>query len=223
MISYPAPALVQGDDEELLLEIAEIVLPGSLRRHAGENGLRIWVDGSSLDHPEAGVRALAAFQVSLGVLRAWDWEAGKLANEERRGLAGGSVRDEQGNQYIFLSAIFVYGDTSSALSLAESARLGVAASHNLETSLWLHGRENRTAADFYMIYECARQEFETPNNITAQLGISGKSQSRLRTSINNMSPLHGGRHATGSSQASMDLEAQAKLISDLLRAWLSLY
>jgi hypothetical protein len=224
VISYPAPLLCQHDDAKLLLEIAEIVLPGSLRQYPNENGLRIWVDGDSTGHPEAGRRALAKFQISLGVLRAWRTEAGRLANEERRGLGPGSVRDETGNQYMFVGAILVYSNTDDALLLAAAASRGITASRRLENCLWIYGRESRTSADYYMIHEYAKQEFSGPTGVANNIGVSATSQSRLTRSINNMSPLEGGRHAIERNpDVPMDLDVQAQFVGDLLRAWIGMY
>lgn len=61
MISFPAPALCQGADEDLLLEIGSIMFPGCIRRWPGENGLRLWVEGKPTDQA-AGAEALARFQ-----------------------------------------------------------------------------------------------------------------------------------------------------------------
>lgn len=43
MISFPAPPLSQGADEDLMIEIGGIVFPGSLKRQPGENRLRIFL------------------------------------------------------------------------------------------------------------------------------------------------------------------------------------
>jgi len=224
VLSYPAPLLSQYDDVKLLLEVSAVIFPGALQQHPGENGLRVWVDGTAEDHPEAGVRALATFQVVLGVLRTWDEEAGRLANEERRGLAPGSVRDEAGTQYVFLPSILCYRSTESAMTLARAAAAGVASSRLLQNALWLFGRENRACADFYMVHEFAEKELGGTKGIASTLDISVKSQKRFTGSVNNMSALQGGRHAVGENGAvTMDFAEQCGFARDLLKTWISLY
>jgi hypothetical protein len=86
IISFPAPALCQGGDEDLLVAIGDVVNPGFVRRPLGENGLRLWVEGNPGD-PESRVLATAMFQTLLGALRAFRAEAGELREELLAGLA----------------------------------------------------------------------------------------------------------------------------------------
>lgn len=226
MLSYPAPLICQYDDLKLVLEISSRIFPNVIRQHSGENGLRVWVDGTSEDHPEAGVRALAHFQVALGVLRTWSDGAGTLAHEERGGLATGSVRDENGTQYIFPPSTVLYTSTETVAPLAEAAATGIRASSRLRNALWLFGRENRTAADYYMIYEYAEAEFSGSKGVTRTLGMSGKLQKRLTNAMNNLSPLEGGRHAPQDEQKAsvpLSLDAQRAVLGQLLKAWIRLY
>ena len=60
MISFPAPALCQYADEDLLIDIGAVVFPGCIKRWPGENGLRIWVVGDPTD-PAAAADAVAKF------------------------------------------------------------------------------------------------------------------------------------------------------------------
>jgi hypothetical protein len=108
-------------------------------------------------------------------------------------------------------------------TLAANASRGISASQNLRNALWLNGRANRTAADFYMIYEYAEREFGGRKGIRDALGLSDKSQSRLTSSANNVSPLEGGRHAKGVEVAVMRLDEQREYVSELLRLWITKY
>jgi len=222
MISYPAPALCQGSDVEVLLHIGSIVFPERIKRDPSENGLRIWIEGDPKDI-ESGIAALAQFQIVLGILRAWKTEAGQLADEQRRGLGKGSVRDEMGKQYFVLGSVISYNFPDDVEPLAVAASSGVQNSEPLRNSLWLNGRQGRTSADFYMIYEYAQRELHGTAGINAKLGLSRKLQQRLTNAANNLSPLEGGRHATGQVAACMTLDEQADFISDLLRSWILLY
>ena len=69
VIGFPAPTLSQAADEDLMLQLGEIIFPGCLRRWLGENGFRIWVDGSRAE-PATRSEAVECFQIVLGVLRA---------------------------------------------------------------------------------------------------------------------------------------------------------
>lgn len=206
-----------------MIEIGAVVFPDCMKRWPGENGLRVWVEGGPTD-PAAGVDALAKFQTVLGVLRAWRSGAGELRDERRAGLAAGSVRDEAGNQWVMVGTAIEYGITGGEIDkLAASARRGVDASQNLRNALWLNGRLNRTSADFYMIHEYAGEEFDGTRGISAALGLSVKSQSRLTKSANNLSPLAGGRHAKGDPVVVMTLNEQREYVAGLLRLWIAKY
>ncbi len=224
MIGFPAPALCQSADEDLLIEIGAVVFPGCIKRWPGENGLRLWVEGDPTD-PAAGADAVAKFQTVLGVLRAWRSGAGELRGERRVGLGGGTVRDEAGNQWVMVGSVIEYGIMGGEIEkLAANARRGVDGSQYLRNALWLHGRPARTAADFHMIHEYADEEFHGTKGISAALGLSGKSQSRLTKSMNNLSPLAGGRHASRNDVvATMTLDEQREYIAGLLRQWIALY
>jgi hypothetical protein len=54
LISFPAPALCQGGDEDLLVALAEIVYPGFVRRSSAENGLRLWIEGDPVRGRNSG-------------------------------------------------------------------------------------------------------------------------------------------------------------------------
>lgn len=223
-ISFPAPTACQFADEELMLEIASVVFPDCLRRWPGENGLRIWVTG---DHRDPVVRdeAIARFQTVLGILRAWRADAGELREEVRAGLGEGSVKDEHGNTYVLVGTATLHVTVGGKIeSFALQARHGIEASQNLGNALWLNGRMNRTAADYYMIHEYAEKEFGGTKGIRDKLGLTVASQSRLTMSANRLSPVAGGRHAGGDDDtAYMSLDEQREYVSELLRLWIATY
>ncbi len=153
VISYKAPELCQGADEDLLLAMGEIIFPGFVSRHESENGLRLWVEGSATDGTSR-TTATVQFQTLLGVLRAWRSVAGQLHEEQLAGLGQGAARRADGNQWVSLGAVNVYAISGGEDRIfAESAAVALDASQNLRNALWLNGRANRTAADFYMIHD----------------------------------------------------------------------
>jgi hypothetical protein len=203
--------------------MGSVLFPGCIRRWPGENGLRIWVEGDPSDsrtHSEA----VAVFQTVLGVLRAWCADAGILRDESRGGLGDGAVRDDSGNQWLKLGTAVYYETAKGDIEvLSVAARRGIEVSQNLRNALWLNGRANRTAADFYMIHEYAEQEFGGAKGVSSALGLSVKSQNKLTRSANNLSPLSGGRHAQGNSDVVMALDEQQEYVARLVYLWISLY
>ena len=103
---------------------------------------------------------------------------------------------------------------------AQQAAIAIDRSQNLRNALWLNGRANRTAADFYMIHEYAERDLGGEQGITAALGISANEQERLTRSANNLSPLEGGRHVAERSRALWTLEEQREFAAELLRRWI---
>ena len=223
VFGFPAPALCQGADEDLMIELGEIILDGCFRRWPSENGFRIWVDGAQ-DDPATRSQAVARFQIALGVLRAWRRDAGELQDERRSGLGDGGVRNEAGGLTLKVGpALYYIVHGRDIARLAKDARNGLARSQHLHNALWLYGRSNRTAADYYMVHEYARREFGDPRGIKGAIGISLSAQGRLTNSANNLSPLDGGRHATGGGSNLMTLAEQRELISELLRGWIETF
>jgi hypothetical protein len=50
MVAYiPAPALCQGADEDLIIEMGAIICPGFVQRNPGANGLRLKLEGDYKD------------------------------------------------------------------------------------------------------------------------------------------------------------------------------
>jgi hypothetical protein len=223
VIGFPAPALCQGADEDLMLQLGAIIFPESLRRWQRENGFRIWVDGSP-EEPATRSEAVARFQIVLGVLRAWRPDAGELQDERRAGLGEGTIRDEAGNQRLILGpAIFWTTSGADIEQLAENTRRGIAQSQPLDNALWLNGRANRTAADYYMIHEYARRGLGGNEGIRHTTGISIDAQKSLTKSANRLSPLDGGRHANDGEKDLMSLNEQRVLISGMLRSWIDTF
>jgi hypothetical protein len=220
LISFPAPALCQGGDEDLLIAIGEIVYPGFVRRPSGENGLRMWIEGDP-GGPESRALATAMFQTLLGALRAFRAEAGELREELLAGLGAGSVRDEAGNQWVGVGTVRVFATFGGEVeAFATGVRAAIAKSQGLRNALWLNGRLGRTAADYYMIHEYAQADLGGTKGVREALGISANAQERLTASANNLSPLEGGRHATGTGSASWSLEEQRAFTADLLMRWI---
>jgi hypothetical protein len=111
------------------------------------------------------------------VLRSWRSSAGELSDETRAGLGKGSVRDEARNQWVIVGPAIEYGIAEGEIEkLAASAGRGINTSQYLRNALWLYGRLNPTAADFYMIHEYAEEEFNGTKGIESKLGLSIKSQ-----------------------------------------------
>lgn len=223
LISYPAPDLCQGSDEDLLLRIGEIIFPGSVERPSGENGLRVWAAGDPRELETRRV-AIAKFQTLLGALRAWRPNAGELRDEQMSGLGAGSVRDKAGNQWAFAGTAVSYAIVDGEIeNFAENARKGIDASLHLQDALWLNGRANRTAAVFYMIHEYAQMEFDGTKGVRDALGITIDAQGRLTASANNLSPLDGGRHVKYQGPVHLTLDEQRQFAASLLRQWISRY
>jgi hypothetical protein len=220
LISFPAPALCQGGDEDLLVAIGDIVYPGCVKRPLNKNGLRLWVEGDPSD-PEAKALATAKFQTLLGALRAFRAEAGELREEQLAGLGAGSVRDEAGNQWIGVGTVRVFATFGGEVeAFAARVRAAIDKSQGLRNALWLNGRLGRTAVDYYMIHEYAQADLGGTKGVRKALGISANAQKRLTASANNLSPLEGGRHARGTGSASWTLEEQRAFTADLLRRWI---
>lgn len=108
MIAYiPAPALCQGADEDLIIEMGAIIFPGFVERNPSANGLRLKLEGDYRD--DSLLKTVAdQFQALLGVLRAWRPLAGLRSDEVRPGIGTGSIRDDHGNQVIRVGSAMAY-------------------------------------------------------------------------------------------------------------------
>jgi hypothetical protein len=220
LLSFPSPALCQGGDEDLLVQIGGIVYPDFVRRSPNENGLRLWVEGDPSD-AEPRARATAMFQTVLGALRAFRAEAGELREEQFAGLGAGSVRDEAGNQWVGVGTVRVFTTLGGEVeAFAADVRDAIANSQGLRNALWLNGRLGRTGADYFMIHEYAQGDLGGTKGVRAALGISADAQEKLARSANNLSPLEGGRHANGTGSASWGVNEQRAFTADLIKRWI---
>jgi len=211
----------QGRDEDLLISIAAIVLPGSIERDANDNRLRIKVEGSPKENPDIASVAAGTFQTLLGILRVLRVDAGVLEEELRAGLGAGSARDEAGNHYVMVEAARLHSISGGEVEgFSEVVRAAIDNSQRLSNALWLNGSTNRTAPAYYMIYELAEMEFDGPNGLRDALAISPKDQDRFTHSANRLSPIEGGRHAKQTGSAPWGLAEMRGFSADLLRRWI---
>lgn len=221
MAYIPAPALCQGADEDLIIEMGAIIFPGFVQRNPCANDLRLKLEG---DYKDDSLLKTAAdqFQILLGVLRAWRLLAGKRVDEVRPGIGPGSVRDEHGNQLVPVgSAIACATFGSEVEAYARAAKLASEHSPHLRNALWLNGRRDRNAADFYMVYEYAEDDLGGRKAIVETLGVTDSDITRLRNSANNLAPTDGGRHAKGSRTAEWGLDDQMEFVARFLKRWIA--
>ncbi len=216
----PAPALCQYADEDLMIEMGSVIYPGFVDRVQGANGLRLTLEG---DYRNERLLELAAdqFQTLLGALRAWRPLAGQRVDEIRPGIGQGSIQDEHGNQVIMARSAIAYITSGSEVkTYANLARLAITRSTQLADALWLNGRRDRNAADFYMIYEYAEDNLGGRGAIVKALGVSDNDITRLRGSANNLAPTDGGRHAKGFGTPEWSLDRQREFIARFLKEWI---
>lgn len=217
----PAPALCQGADEDLMIEMGGVIYPGFVDRVPGARGVRLTLAG---DYRDESLLELAAdqFQTLLGVLRAWRPLAGQRVDEMRPGIGQGSIRDEHGNQVIKVGSVIGHSTFGSEVTAyADLARRAIARSTRLADALWLNGQRDRDAADFYMIYEYAEDDLGGRSAIVKALGVSDNDITRLRASANNLAPTDGGRHAKGTGIPEWSLDRQREFIGRFLKEWIA--
>lgn len=221
MMAYiPAPALCQGADEDLIIEMGTIIFPGFVERTPGANGLRLKLEGNYRDDSLLKTAA-DQFQVLLGVLRAWRPLAGQRVDEVRPGIGTGSIRDDHGNQVVMVRSVIEYTIFGSEVEVyAREAKLASERSPQLRNALWLNGRRDRNAADFYMVYEYAEDDLGGRKAIVEALGASDNDITRLRNSANNLAPTDGGRHAKGSGIVEWGVKSQMEFVAGFLRRWI---
>lgn len=222
MVAYiPAPTLCQGADEDLMIQMGTIIFPGFVQRFPDENGLRLRLVGDYRDHSLVEIAA-DRFQTLLGVLRAWRTGAGQRADEVRPGIGQGSIRDEHGNQVVMLGSALAYATVGSEVDVyAWEAKRASNHSQHLRDALWLNGRRDRNAADFYMMYEYAKADLGGRKAIVATLGVAGNDITRLTKSANNLAPTDGGRHAKRSGTAEWGLDDQTAFMARFLKGWIA--
>jgi len=218
---FPAPALCQGADEDIIIEIGEIVFPDFVQRNQRMNGLRLKVAGDTRDESRLKIAA-EQFQILLGILRAWRPVAGQRVDEIRPGIGEGSIRDEHGNQVIMVGSVISHTRAGGEVeTYARQAKVAVEKSPHLRNALWLNGRRNRNAADFYVIYEYAEMDFGGRKHIVVALGVSDNDITRLKKSANNLAPTEGGRHAKETGTVEWSLEDQMEFIARFLKRWIA--
>ena len=127
----------------------------------------------------------------------------------------------QGNQWVTAGTSIAYAIAGGEDRIdAERAAVALDKSQHLRNALWLNGRANRNAADFYMIYEYATREFGGEEGVAMALGFSRSEQKQLTQSANNLSPLDGGRHVGQQKLAPWPLGHQTGFIAEMLRRWI---
>ena len=222
MTAYiPAPALCQGADEDLIIEMGVTIFPGFIQKNSNAKGLWLKLEGNYKDESLLKIAA-DQFQVLLGVLRAWNSFAGKRVDEIRPGIGLGSIQDEYGNQLVKAESVISYRVCDSEIDeYVRRAKLATEYSLSMRNALWLNGRRDRNAADFYMVYEYAEEDLGGRKTMVKALGITDEDIRRLRYSANNLAPIDGGRHAKGSGTAEWALEDQMKFISRFLTEWIT--
>jgi hypothetical protein len=218
---FPAPALCQGSDEDVIIEIGEIVFPDFVQRNQGGSGLRLKVAGDFVGEAQLEFGG-DQFQILLGILRAWRTDAGQRADEIRPRIGKGSIRDEHGNQIVMVGSVIAHSRMGGEVELyARQVKAALEHSLHLRNALWLHGRRDCNAADYYMIYEYAVKEFAGSKALVASLNISNNDIDRFTQSANNLAPINGGRHVKETGRAPWKLEDQQTYISTLLRKWIA--
>ena len=218
---FPAPNLCQGADEDLIIEMGEIIFPHFVHGQSRRNGLSLKLEG---DYKDDSLLEIAAnrFQILLGILRAWDPMAGQRADEIRPGIGPGSIRDDRGNQVIKVGCVIDYTRIRSEVKgYAWEAKLAIEHSLQLHNALWLNGRRDRNAADFYMVYEYAEDDLGGRKKIIQALRVTDNEITRLKSSANNLTPTDGGRHAKGSGTAEWSLDDQREYTARFLKKWIA--
>jgi len=220
MVAYlPAPELCQGADEDIISQIAGIIFPDFIERNQAVNGLRLKLDGDYRDKSLIKI-ATDQFQILLGILRAWNPLAGQRVDEVRPGIGAGSIHDEHGNQLVRVGSAIEYVKRSEVEAYGRDAKVALDRSLHIRNAAWLHGRRDRNAADFYMIYEYAAKDFGNDKAVAASLGLSRKDIKRLTNSANHLAPMDGGRHAREMHIVEWDLERQKVFIANFLKSWI---
>lgn len=202
------------------MTIADVLYPGLLHNDDNDGGLRLWIGGSLADDlQEKEQLTRQQFDEALGVLRASKFGRGEVQDKVARSPAW----DSKGNVVVRVGTVKAYvrfGDEEA--EFARRAKGSAVRSHRLRSALILHGKANRTAADFYNIYEYAEDEFGGEAQVRKALGISRRKQRLFRAAANNLSPLDGGRHAANTNPGAVRMTPVdlAEFAADLLRSWI---
>ena len=148
--------------------------------------------------------------------------AGQRVDEVRPGIGPGSIRDEHGNQLVMVGPAIEYATFGSKVeAYAHEVKLATEHSLRLHNALWLNGRRDRNAADFFMIYEYAKDDLKGRKAVVAALGVTDSDITRLKKSANNLAPTEGGRHAKGSGSIEWGLDDQMEFIARLVKRWIT--
>ena len=216
-----APELCQGEDQNLMVQMAEIIFPGFVIQDKSKNGLELCLSGDFRDQ-NLRTEALKTFQLLLGILRAWNPSAGKRCDETNQGLGLAIARDENGNQASPIGYAQEYINPRYPVDqYSRWAARAVKSSSSIRNAFWINGRRDRTSADYYMIFEYAKKELGGENNMKYLFGISQSEIVELRKAANNLCPTLGGRHAPGNqSIVTWGLKEQNIFISTLLSKWI---
>jgi hypothetical protein len=231
MISYPASALTQFADEELVIEAGAVLDPDLVKRRQGENGHRLWVEGVAGE--AAADEAFRRFRVLLGVVRTWNPLAGELVVEREAALGSGPARDGSGNQTIHVGTARVYVRIPGDLEgFAQQTRDAMIRHGRLRQALGVYGNANRNAADYFNIGELCAADFGRQSiavsDVAEWLAIPLDELRLFVWSANNRSATGGGRHAL---QARIDrppvpgagvwsLEEMRDFVGRVLRSWI---
>lgn len=210
------------------MEVGAVLDPGLVRRHEGENGLRLWVEGGAGE--EAAGEAFRRFRVLLGVVRVWKPAAGELVVEREASLGSGAARDEAGNQTIHLGIALMYvrfpGDLEGFTSRVREA---IDRHPRLSDAVGIYGKGNRDAADYFNIGElCAADFGRSSIAVVQQLGIGLDELKLFKWSANNLSATDGGRHAIQNrinrpptpGAVAWSLDEMRDFVARVIRAWI---
>jgi hypothetical protein len=220
-VSFRAPELVQGSDEDALLTIAGVVSPGLISRNKHEGGLSLWVHGHSGadDLEQLEELARSRFSECLGVLRAMKFGRGQLREE----LIRSPARYASGAVVVRVAAVKVHlNDEDQLAPFAEQALGAMARSPRLTSALALYGKANSDPGDYFNIYEYGMEEFQGPAGIESVLGISVGRQKAFTASANNLAPAKGGRHSKRINPAAvrMGRDEMAEFAANFLKVWI---
>lgn len=149
-IEFPIPEMTQGDDQQAMALLSNVISPGFIFKDPdGRYVMNVAGDLSDdLDHAERSARR--RFHEVLGVLRAFKHGRGELQSE----LVRSPARGPSGAQVIRVGTVKVYMTTPGSLErFGESAYRAFLASSRFHEAVYLFGKPNRDAGDFYTIHE----------------------------------------------------------------------
>ena len=156
-----------------------------------------------------------------GYFRAKKHGRGELQTE----IGRTHIRDEHGNQIVRVGTVRAYASFPGEMeNFASKAAKGFSASSSFREALRVFGRANRDAADFYLVYELAKKEFEGWQGIRDSLGFSKARLDEFRKLANHLTATEGGRHAAGDpTQATLSLDEISRFTTEMVAAWVITY